>query len=811
MDYLPLVYTAGAVVVLATVAYRIYRREELTRLNILGAVLPAIILLTYASLYATWYLPGVKKLESDLAALKAGQEHILNALAQTAAHASFTVSVITTAANILLPGAGSIIAWIVANSIVDAVEELMSAAAYYLGLLYGAVSVLSAAVTAAQWFAPIFAPLGAVAIKNYRVQAVSAYAAAVPLLLLIAVQLAPPLEPPQITVVERHPALLEGVLNYTANAPVVAVFTRPYTYYEAYGYNKTVNTTMTVFYTLHPPNGTLTLPNGTYSAYVIWGFVNFSKGVITVNPSRPYALNATSQYNRTAYITALAANGIFDASIPYKWVYEWTIAASEPPKEYGITAAKWIVEYSCYGYASDCPPLSKTIRMLGQITNVRYEIVEQEYADVSVSVNVYTPPNVVEREAWERLCAASVSTAVLKRLGVPAAAGCPNYRTPKAAEVSVVIRPTPKYVQIGNTTVEVQTEHKAKVVVIAEYVYTPAPIIYGVVIGNRSLAQTVEAIALLPFGLGLDYLYKTTLEPLLWIPTKALPWLAALVYSIVTVLGGVAGVLLVAGVGAPLLRFLGLELMARAQFRGSALTGLPWALARRAALGAGASQAAGAQQAVNEPVREAVRQVVPSVQQGARMWLLYLASVARAGEMLWRFDPIRLAAVAGGQAYVYKWLRDHTLMGRLEAWAKAWHYVMTPSGVPAAEAVNRALYYAWAATHLRVDVFAAALGRHLYNVYREVYDLTGSRLLAALWTGFYGRAPQLNAEVALFAMAVGVRPERYFPFDVEWASREILKTPELARQLGITKAEEAERVLVEKWLSWFGYSGADII
>jgi hypothetical protein len=821
-------YTAAAAWILATVLYRIFKREPVWRANILGAVMILAIMavyLTYVNIYAK---PASIQIEKDLETLEEARQTFEKYFAQTAAHTAVAASSVITAAVILAPftlGFSVAVLLALIDLAIDVVNEFMSMIASYFGFAYAAVSVLAPLVRAVEIFPAIFAPVAAVAVPNKRMIAVAAYVAAVPLLLSVAVATAPGLAPMSGLPIEEEKFVQSVAARINTNAPIVVEFRAPYVYHNGTHW---VNSTQWWWYTVPPPGGNVTLPNGTWTlTRYIYMWVEYPVGITFTLQNGTLAWGTANFTSVNATYFYPLPNKTFTIYVPYKWHDDWSAAASLKPDSIGFagggrTNATWVFKYECYGTVSQCPGTRWELDGLAaEYRDLVVKVLGTEYAEVSYSKSAVTAA--MGESDWERICNATES-AVLSAFG----ARCSGWHPTKQWSVIIDVSSQPQMEcrTDGNETrcEEVETWHRATVAVSLLYVPAPTPAVAGFQRGNQTTKDVVDTIfgyafyalsSIFPLGGTFAPLAAKFVEPLTWIWTSLIPWALRLIYTIIAVTAGAAGVLIIVGAGAPMLKLLGLSQFFQLRLRAGSVETTVLQLASRGLAAAGRGGAAVAGGATAAATAEAVKNATASWIRYAQMWALYASSALRWTVWLWRFDPIRLLTALALSGYVGSKLDLKILITaphpRLQpvagATAKLIEYMarqlkgmhllvhhgtpLTPEAQVAA-ASAKALDWLWAATHLRVDWFAA---KAVARTFHAAYHLSsGDVKLAALWTVVMRTPPRHAGDLAAFAAEFGIktRPLPVHPADLV----------EGYKRLGFLYTQEQAAA---RYLAHFGY------
>jgi HPt (histidine-containing phosphotransfer) domain-containing protein len=796
-------YTAAAVWILATVLYRIARREPVWRANILGAVMMLVIMAVYLAYVNIYAKPASVQIEKDLETLEEARQTFEKYFAQTAAHTSVAVSSVITAAVILAPftlGLSVAVLLALIDLAIDVVNEFMSMVASYLGLAYAVVSVLAPLVRAVEIFPAIFAPAAAAAVPNKRTIAVAAYVAAVPLLLSVAVATAPGLAPMSgLLPIEEEGYVQPGAVRIETNAPIVVEFKAPYVYYNGTHW---VNSSQWWWYTVPPPGGNVTLTNGTWTlTRYIYMWVEYPVGITFTLQNGTFAWGTVNFTSVNATYFYPLPNRTFVIYVPYKWRDDWSAAASLKPDSIGIAGggkmnATWVFKYECYGTVSQCPGTRWDLDGLAaEYRDLVVKVLGTEYADVSYSKSAVTAA--MGESDWKKICNATES-AVLSAFG----ARCSGWHPTKRWSTTIDVSSQPKIEcrTVGNETrcEEVETWHRATVAVSLLYVPAPTPAVAGFQRGKHSTRDVVDTIFGYAFyalssiflpGRGFALLAAKFVEPFAWIWTSLIPWALRLVYTLIAVTAGAAGVLIIVGAGAPVLKILGLSQFFQLKLRASSVETTVLQLASRGLAAAGRGGAAVAGGATAAATAEAVKNVTASWIRYAQMWALYASSALRWTVWLWRFDPIRLLAALGLSGYVgskidlkiFITAPHPRLQPAANALAKLLEYsvrqlkgmhLLMHHGAPltpeleAAQKSAKALDWLWAATHLRVDFFVA---KAVARTFHAAYHLSGGDAkLAALWTVLMRTPPRHVGDLAAFIVEFNlkVKPFSVHPADL---------------------------------------------
>ncbi|MFZ8838920.1 MAG: hypothetical protein ACO2PM_08315 [Pyrobaculum sp.] len=822
-------YTAAAAWILATAVYRLLKREPVWRINILGAVIILAIMavyLTYVKIYAA---PASIQIEKDLEVLEDARQTFEKHFAQTAAHTAVATSVVITVAFVIAPftlGLSVAVVLTLIDLAIDVVNELMSMIASYFGFAYAVVSILVPLVRAAEVFPAVFVPVAATAVPSKRTIAVAAYVAAVPLLLAAAVATAPGLAPMSgMLSIEEENFVQSIAVRVNTNAPIVAEFKAAYIYYNGTHW---VNSTQWWWYTVPPPGNNVTLTNGTWTlTRYIYMWVEYPVGTAFTLQNGTFVWGMTNFTSVNATYFYPLPNRTFVILVPYAWHDGWSVAASLKPNSTGISGARmnatWMFKYECYGTVSQCSGTRWDLDGLAaEYRDLVVKVLDAEYADVSYSKSAVAVA--MSEDDWEKICNATES-AVLAAFG----ARCSGWHPTKqwSTTIDVSSQPQIECRTDGNETrcEEVETWHRAAVAVSLLYVPAPTPAVAGFQRGLRSTKDVVDTIfgyaffslsSIFPLGGVFAPLAAKLVEPFVWIWASLIPWALRLIYTIIAVTAGTAGVLVIVGAGAPLLRILGVSQFFQMKLRAGSLEATALQLASRglAAVGKGTAVTGGATATAAAEVAKDV------VAQYKRLWALYASSVLKWTAWLWRFDPIRLAAAMWLSAYVGSKASMNIvikaphprLQPAADALAKlveavlrqakgAYHLVhhgspLTPEGL-AAKYSGEALDWVWATTHLRIDWMIAKLIAYLLH---RVYHLSGGDMnLAVQWTAVMllsgkPKPPRHAGDLAAFAVLFGVKTK---PFPVN---------PEnLAEGFRLFGHDYTQEQAAKLYLAHFGY------
>jgi len=822
-------YAAAAAWILATALYRIARREPVWRANILGAVMILVIMavyLTYVNIYAK---PASIQVQKDLETLDNVRQTYEKYFAQIAAHTAVAAGAVITAAVVLAPftlglSVSAMLALI--DLSIDIINEFMSMAASYLGMAYSTLSVLAPLIRSVEIFPAVFAPIAVAAVPSKRTIAVAAYVAAVPLLLSIAVAMAPGLAPMSGPLpVEQEKFAQPVAVRINTNAPIVVEFNAPYVYYNGTHW---VNSTQWWWYTVPPPGGNVTLTNNTWTltryiymwvSYPVGTAFTLQNGTLEVGTVNFASVNTTYFYP--------VPNRTINLYVPYKWFDGWSAAASLKPNFTGVTTdgklnATWVFKYECYGTVSQCPGTEwKVDGLAAEFQHLEVKVLYTEYADVSYSR--WDGKVSMSKSEWDKICNATQS-AVLSTFG----ADCSGWHPTRQwkAIIDVNSQPDIECKTVDNKTEceEVETWHRATVAVSLLYVAAPSPAVAGFLRGSHSTSEVVDTIFGYAFyalssiflpGRSFAPLAAKFVEPFSWIWTSLIPWALRLVYVLIAVTAGAAGVLIIVGAGAPMLKILGISQFFQLRLRASSVETTVLQLASKglAAVGKGGAAVAGGMTAA--ATSEVTKNIAMSWVRYAQMWALYASSALRWATWLWRFDPIRLTAALGLSAYVGSKLdmkifikAPHSrLQPAADATAKLIEYMLrqlkgmhllVSHGSPltpeaqAAAASAKALDWLWAATHMRLDWFVA---KAIARTFHAAYHLSGGDVkLAALWTATMHTPPRHAGDLAAFAEFHGIktRPLPVHPADLV----------EGYRRLGFVYTQEQAAA---RYLAHFGY------
>ena len=821
-------YTAAAAWILATVLYRIAKRQPVWHANVLGAVIILAVMavyLTYANIYAK---PASIQMEQNLEVLEEVRETFEQYFAQVAAHTAVAASSVITAAIILAPftlGLSVAVLLALIDLAIDVVNELMSMIASYLGFAYAVVSVLAPLVRSVEIFPAVFVPVAAAAVPNKRTIAVAAYVAAVPLLLSVAVATAPGLAPMSglLPIEEKDEFIQPVAVRINTNALVVVEFKAPYIYYNGTHW---VNSTQWWWYTVPPPGGNVTLPNGTWTlTRYIYMWVKHPINITFALQNGTFAWGMTNFTSVNATYFYPLQNRTFTILVPYAWRDGWSAAASLEPNSTSVSGTKmnatWMFKYECYGTVSQCPGTRWELDGLAaEYRDLVVKVLSTEYADVSYTKSAVAAA--MGEDDWERICNATESD-VLAAFG----ARCSGWHPTKQWSVTIDVssQPVTECRTDGNETrcEEVETWHRATVVVSLLYVPAPTPAVAGFQRGPRNTGDVVDAVfgyaffslsSIFPLGGAFASLAAKFVEPFTWIWTSLIPWALRLVYTIIAVTAGAAGMLIIVGAGAPVLKIIGISQFFQLKLRASSVETTVLQLASRCLAAAGrggAAVAGGATAATAEAVKNATAPWVDY----AQMWALYASSALKWATWLWRFDPVRLTAALGLSAYVGSKLDMKVFIRaphpRLQPAAnaaakliefiakqlKGMHLIthhgtpLTPEGQATASSA-KVLDVLWATTHLRVDWFVA---KAIAHVFHTAYHLSGGDIkLTDLWTVVMRTPPRHLGDLAAFATDFGIkiRPLPVHPADLV----------EGYRRLGFLYTQEQAAA---RYMSYYGY------
>jgi hypothetical protein len=676
-------------------------------------------------------------------------------------------------------------------------------------------------------FSPIFAPIAAAAVPNKRTVAVAAYVAAMPLLLAIAVATAPGLAPMSgLLPIEEEKFVQPVAVRINTNAPIVVEFKAPYVYYNGTHW---VNSTQWWWYTVPPPGGNVTLTNGTWTlTRYIYMWVEYPVGITFTLQNGTLAWGTVNFTSVNATYIYPVPNRTFTIYVPYDWYDGWSAAASLKPNSTGITTdgklnATWAFKYECYGTVSQCPGIEwKVDGLAAEFQKLEVKVLYTEYADVSYST--WDGKVSMDKKDWDRICNATQS-AVLSTFG----ASCSDCWHPTRQWKAIIDVNSQQKIEcrtVGNETrcEEVETWHRAIVAVSLLYVAAPTPAVAGFQRGSHSTKDVVDIVfgyafyslsSIFPLGGTFAPLAAKFVEQFAWIWTSLIPWALRLIYTLIAVTAGVAGVLIIVGAGAPILKILGISQFFQLKLRAGSVETTMLQLASRGLAAAGRGGAAVAGGATAAATAEAVKNVAASWIRYAQMWALYASSALRWTVWLWRFDPIRLLAAMALSGYVGSKLdlkifitAPHPrLQPAADAAAKLVEYMVRQlkgmhlimhHGAPltpeaqAAAASAKALDWLWAATHLRIDWFVA---KAVARTFHAAYHLSGGDMrLAALWTVLMRTPPRHLGDLAAFAVEFGIkiRPLPVHPADLV----------EGYKRLGFLYTQEQAAA---RYLAYFGY------
>ncbi|MFP3200197.1 MAG: hypothetical protein RXR06_10040, partial [Thermoproteus sp.] len=532
--------------------------------------------------------------------------------------------------------------------------------------------------------------------------------------------------------------------------------------------------------------------------------VNYTVGSVTA-PGTAMYVDASSdavQYGEDKWAIVLP-NGTIYINVTYRWWEMWSAAATLPPNAHGRwdtpRNATWVFRYSCYGTVEECS--AKTYNVSGlaaDLVDLYVKVLSAGNATVSYDAS-YTPA-AVSPYFWDQICAAS-TTPIQQFFG---AAQCPAWKPAQSWRAAVTVTPTPVYNGTGPNATEVRAWHVATVAVVLLYNPVQVPILAGfaapgpngtvvtaATVGAAYAYGLIDALRMVPgvsAPASLLQLASEAAAPLVWV-IQLVGWGIGLVYALIAVTAGAAGLLILLDAGGPLLRLLELEhfISPRLSLRMYNLDTMPIQLASSGLTKLGASGSAvgsATQSAVDQAVKAATKSWIAY----AKMWALYTSSVLKWAAAIYK-NPWSAAASAAAAGYVAAKVEGPSIFVRpvkvtaphpslrpaaraLEAllnaglrggaavsiglyrYAKGLHYIMHPSGVEHAHKAREAARAFWAAAHLRVDYFAA---KYLGYVVRRAFELTGDARLSALWAIFMWRPPRHSGDIAAFLYVAGVR------------------------------------------------------
>jgi len=849
----PLLYTAAAAMLAGELVYSLARRRE-AKLE-LAALAVALAAMSIYAAYSYLVGPASQQLARDLQSIAEARQIWLEYFSRIAASVGAVVSTVQYILTALAPvtgGATAAIAWAVGEA-VDVIDEAMSVIAGYIGYAYSVTAILIPVVKFAELFPAFFVPLSAVFVKSKKGMALAAYLALAPLAVAYAVSAMPALQPPTIQPPPKLPfnATTLGAVLVKSDAWVIAEFAGPNG--SAFWYSippGLVNVTLPVgtwrldriifdFVPL-PADIELTVFNGT-----VLRAVNYTIGSVTA-PGTAMYVDASSnavQYGEGGY-AAVLPNGTIYINVTYRWWEMWSAAATLPPNAHGRwdtpRNATWVFRYSCYGTVEECSEKTYNVSGLAaDFVDLYVKVLSAGNATVSYDAS-YTPAAVSPYE-WNQICAAS-TTPIQQFFG---AAQCPAWKPAQSWRAAVTVEPVPVYNGTGPNATEVRTWHVATVAVTLLYNPVQVPILAGfaapgpngtvvtaATVGAAYAYGLIDALKMVPgvsAPASLLQLASEAAAPFMW-AIQLVGWGIGLVYALIAVTAGAAGLLILLDAGGPLLRLLGLEhfISPRLSLRMGNLDTMPIQLASSGLTKLGASgSAVGSvtQSAVDQAAKAATKSWVAY----AKMWALYTSSALKWAVALYK-NPWSAAASAAAAGYVAAKVEGPSIFVRpvkvtaphpslrpaaraLEAllnaglrggaavsaglyrYAKGLHYIMHPSGVEHAHKVREATRAFWAAAHLRVDYFIA---KYLGYVMRRAFELTGDARLSALWAVFMWRPPRHSGDIAAFLYVAGVKR----PVMVSSAA--------LAEGFRLFRLKLTPEQAAAMWLSRFGYDYAKI-
>jgi len=855
-DVIPLLYTAAAAMLAGELIYSIARRREpKAELAALAVALAAV------SIYAAYsYLVGSasQQLARDLQSIAEARRIWLDYFSRTAASVGAVVSIAEYILYALAPftfGASAAVAWAIGEA-VDVIDEAMATVAGYIGYAYSMTAVLIPIVKFAELFPAFFVPLSAVFVKSRKGMALAAYLALAPLAVAYAVSAMPALQPPAIQLPPKLPfdARTLGAVPVKSGAWVVAEFVGPNgtKFWYTVPPDRLVNVVLPVgtwrldriifdFVPL-PADVEIIVRNGT-----VLRAVNYTVGSVTAPGTAIYVVPSSDavQYGEGGYATVLPNGTIYiNVTGVYRWWEMWSAAATIPPNAHGRwdtpRNATWVFEYRCYGTAEECQ--AKTYEVSGlaaDFVDLYVRVLSADNATVSYDAS-YTPAAVSPYE-WRDICAAS-TTPIQQFFG---AAQCPAWKPAQRWRAAVTVEPAPAYNGTGPNATEVETWHTAVVEVTLLYNPVQVPILAGfaapgpngtivtaATVGAAYAFGLIEALKMMPgvsVPASLVQLASEAAAPLAW-AIQLVGWGIGLVYALIAVTGGAAGLLLLLDAGGPLLRLLGLEhfLSLRLSLRMGNLDVMPLHLASSGLTKFGASGSAVAsatQSAVDQAVKAATKPWIAY----AKMWALYASSALKWATAIYK-NPWSAAASAAAAGYVAAKVEGPSIVVRpvrvtaprpslrpaaraLEAllnaglrggaavaaglyrYAKGLHYIMHPSGLEHAVKAKEATRAFWAAVHFRVEYFVA---KYLGYVMRRAFEITGDARISALWALFTWKPPRHSGDIAAFAYVAGMRR----PIMVSSAA--------LAEGFRLFRLKLTPEQAAAMWLSRFGLDHAKI-
>jgi hypothetical protein len=776
---LQLVYTAGALLVAATLAYRILTRGPLTRLNLAGLAAALAAVMATAYFFNLYYNPALEKIKRDLASLELSAETLLHQYAEPAAHASVAASIVFTALWAFVGGPA--LAYWAADILVESAEEALSAAAWYLHYAHAVLSVALCLALAAPATAAAVAPLAAAKIKDKRAVLISAFALAVPLMIAVAAYTAPPLPPHNATGLYVEPRI-QGAVSITvlprdAQEPVVVELAgqQPAWVNEGQGWREEALGAY-YWYTVKPPGATALLPEGEWTTTrYIYMWVQYPlRQSLRVIGNWTWANCTLTLFTGGATACGVPRpSGSVAVSLPHEYRRGWSIAATPRPHEDSGSRLLWDLVYDCYGTCGECGDREWHIRgMAAELRGVEGEVLEEENAAASHSEGAAPDPSAVGEDEWLAICQAADSTWLrryLERLGVRTQCGEWHHTHDFWADVRVSCVPCTD--EQGN---EVPCTHYARVQIRAHYQYVGEPAVFGAYYGNRTTRELADDVAYQAYRLLAEEWPEggpaiSPLAPVAWIWQSLVPYVEGLVLRLVTVIAGVAGVMVLAGAGAPAVRVLGLHLLTAMRWRLGWMAGLPWRAVREAGLRLrgtpGQALAPASVPAAREAAGAAAARWAPQI----RQWALYMASAGRWGALfysdLWAFAAAGIGALAVAARELAQqlrlarsWLEGLRAVPR--ALGRGLHLVATPPREPLAPAerlarrVDAFLDWLYAAVRLRPEWPLIA---HYASVYRAAREMGAPRLLAALWTAAMHAPPRHPGDLAAFAALHGIK------------------------------------------------------
>lgn len=746
---LDLLYLAAAIYVAAAILWRLaFMRSDIFSIQVSG---PA------AAIAAAWALEHYALPNADAVAqsyMEQLERGLDCAIAQSSIAIGATVAASILAMILLAAGFVGFALYQTLQSFISAIQSIIATVLNFIALGVGASSLLFA--LAMIKLLPAGGALLVATSPSRRAVAVAAVFLAAPLIAgYVITGYPPPPHPPGPC--KNVPILLHGAVNAVSDAPLIA---------EVRSANYTFYLPMPLKWVLPvSPNGTVYRIERVY-----WGWIEIPRTATFVLYPSNMTVSTSQFHNLTVGYGDFAPNATVSIKLGV-WTHDWGLAADKAPDSYGMfnvanasrgtVYAKWHVELSCYGYASECYRAER-IRVAGQIVSISVRVLQAEYA----TAHAAQPPEPwlgtpVSEDQWKIICnmtkppyevrAKEFADALLYQ-------SCTYGRTtPSQVRIDVEMHPEPKYecycssnVNEGCYCYEVPTLHRVVAEVVVEYYDEPPPIFVAV---PPAVWETMRTVLT----------YNVWDDPLIVYALKLRDWYLGLFVRTLLYFGGVMGVAAVVAFERRLLPF-GYQWMTQIAWHWSPLRTI-FKFIRFTAL-----------RSLNAPptMRSQTADVYRSMLKQQALGRYLIAGGAQATKFAFTSSLYDIATKAiVGVAYALKRAHDVSALtkwDRVATFGKEWGRYVFISALPD--------YYKFrlAERILKLDYSIAfeRLGKHIGDIYRRMESAYGP------WVAYHF-AFRLKSASPEEAAAVAIRygyPTPPFSFDVKKISL-MLKMPEI--------------------------------